>query len=97
MSERKAKALGKTSSTSSSPNSDEMTREQALAVSWTGLEALAKMGQLIICNDKTTGRVWFGIANAKVLRVGKDKAGNQIYDLIDKDLPTLEALAMEAK
>ena len=97
MSERKAKVLGKTSLTNSSPNSDEMTREQALAVSWTGLEALARLGQLIICNDKTTGHVWFGIANAKVLRVGTDKAGQPMYDLIDKTLPTLEALAVEAK
>lgn len=90
MSELKAKAQKKNSSTDSAQNSDEMNRQQALAVSWTGLEVLAKRRQLIIYNDKTTGRVWFGIANAKVTSVGKDKHGNEIYDLIDLEvLPTL--------
>lgn len=89
MSEQKAKAQKKNNSTDSAPSSDEMSRQQALAVSWTGLEALAKSRQLIIFNDRTTGRVWFGIANAKVTSVGKDKRGNEIYDLIDLEaLPT---------
>jgi len=68
----------KSNTSESSPSLQEMTRAQALAVSWTGLEALAKMGQLIICNDKTTGIVWLGIANASVQSVGKG------YDLLDK-------------
>ena len=90
MSELKAKARGKNSSRNSAKSSDEMTRQQALAVSWTGLEALAKNKQLIIYNDNTTGRVWFGIANARVRSVGKDKAGNDIFDLVDiEGLPTL--------
>jgi hypothetical protein len=94
MSEPKAKALKKSNSTDSSQSSEEMSRPQALAISWTGLEALAKRKQLIIFNDKTTGRVWFGIANAKVVSVGNDKQGNSIYDLIDtEELSTLEALA----
>lgn len=90
MSEQKAKAQGKNNSTNSAQNSDVMTRRQALAVSWTGLEALAKSRQLIIYNDKTTGRVWFGIANASVRSVGKDKNGHEIFDLVDtEELPTL--------
>lgn len=93
MSEPKAKVQKKNSLTDSAQNSDEMSRQQALAVSWTGLEALAKSRQLIIYNDKTTGRVWFGIANAKVSSVGKDKQGNEIYDLIDMEvLPTPQSV-----
>jgi len=90
MSEQKAKELKKNNSSDSAQNSGEMTRLQALAVSWTGLEALAKSSQLIIYNDKTTGRVWFGIANAQVKSVGNDKSGNALYDLVDtEELPTL--------
>ena len=90
MSVQKAKVQEKNNSSGSAQNSDAMTRRQALAVSWTGLEALAKSRQLIIYNDKTTGRVWFGIANAKVKCVGKDKSGSDIYDLIDtEEVPTL--------
>ena len=94
MSEQKVKVTEKTNSSGLSQSSDEMTRPQALAVSWTGLEALAKVQQLIIYNDKTTGRVWFGIANAKVKAVGKDAKGNTLYDLVDATPePTLEPLA----
>mgnify|MGYP006935525833 CR=1 FL=1 len=88
MSELKAKAQGKTNSTNSSPLSDEMTIPQALAVSWTGLEALARQKQVIIYNDKTLKRVWFGIANARVTSVGKDKDGNDIYNLVALEQPT---------
>ena len=84
MSEQKAKAQGKNNSTNSAQNSDVMTRRQALAVSWTGLEALAKSRQLIIYNDKTTGRVWFGIANARIMRV----QGNKAVRLVDDEQPT---------
>lgn len=68
-----------------------MTRSQALAVSWTGLEPLAKAKHLIIYNDYTLNTVWFGIANAKVVTVGKDAKGNPIYNLVDNPLPTLAA------
>ena len=91
MSEQKAKATEKSNMSGSNQSLDAMTRPQALAVSWTGLEALAKARQLIIYNDKTTGVVWFGIANAKISPVGKDAKGNAIYDLIDATLPTDEA------
>ncbi len=94
MLEPKAKVPKKSNLTASSQSSEEMSRPQALAISWTGLEVLAKRNQLIIYNDKTTGRVWFGIANAKVVSVDTDKNGNSIYDLIDiEELPTLQALA----
>jgi len=93
MSVQKAKDSGSNSTANLSPSSTlptlqpteakrwqgEMTREQALAVSWTGLQALAMNGQLIICNDKKTGRVWFGIANAKAIR---SQTGN-VVRLID--------------
>jgi hypothetical protein len=84
MSEQKAKATDKSNSSG---------LNQALAVSWTGLEALAKARQLIIYNDKTTGVVWFGIANAKIQSVGKDAKGNPLYDLIDATpQPTVESV-----
>ncbi len=93
MSEQKAKATDKSNSSGLNQSSDEMTRPQALAVSWTGLEALAKARQLIIYNDKTTGVVWFGIANAKIQSVGKDAKGNPLYDLIDATpQPTVESV-----
>jgi hypothetical protein len=76
-------ANGKNNISNSNQSTSEMTRPQALAVSWTGLEWLAKHNQLIICNDKTDGIVWLGIANAKVLSVGKDKDGHNLYDLVD--------------
>lgn len=91
MSEPKVKATEKSNTRDLSQSSDVMTRPQALAVSWTGLEALAKSKQAIIYNDKTTGIVWFGIANAKIQSVGKDAKGNDIFDLIDATLPTVEA------
>jgi len=91
MSEQKAKVQKKSNLRDSAPALDGMSRPQALAVSWTGLEALAKQKQLIICNDKTTQTVWFGIANAKVVSVGKDKDGNDLYDLLEWPLPTVTA------
>lgn len=45
----------------------EMTREQALAVMWTGIKVLADNHQLIVFNDNKTQRAWFGIANARVV------------------------------
>ena len=65
------------------PWKGEMTRAQALAVVWTGLEPLAMNGQVIIFNDRKTGRVWFGIANARVTR---SQFGNAVR-LVD-DEPT---------
>lgn len=61
-----------------------MTRPQALAVSWTGLQVLAMNGQLLIFNDHKTGRLWIGIANAKMTRSQDGK----VVRLVD-----LEALA----
>lgn len=36
----------------------EMTKAEALAVTWTGVEALAKMGQAKVYRSQKTGRVW---------------------------------------
>lgn len=81
MSEQKVKDKGKLNTTNSVPNltqptlwQGEMTRAQALAVLWTGLQALAMNKQVVIFNDKKTGRVWFGIANASVVRAQDNKA-----------------------
>lgn len=63
-----------------------MTRAQALAVLWTGLQALAINKQVIIFNYKKTGRVWFGIANASVIR----SQGNKAVKLQDNE-PTANA------
>ena len=62
----------------------EMNRAQALAVAWTGLQPLAMNGQVVIFNDKKTGRVWFGIANARVMRA----QGNKAVRLVDDEQPT---------
>lgn len=74
----------------------EMTRPQALAVSWTGLQVLAMNGQLVMFNDKKTGIAWFGIANARVERQELSKA----IRLVDMEAePTLanasEVLAVQ--
>lgn len=101
MSEQKAKDNDKSNITPSSQLSNlptpeekrwqgEMSRAQALAVAWTGLQPLAVNKQVIIFNDKKTGRVWFGIANAKIVRA----QGNKAVRLVDNEQPTpSEALA----
>jgi hypothetical protein len=35
-----------------------MTQGEALAIAWTGIEALAKMGKAKLFRSPTTGRVW---------------------------------------
>lgn len=57
-----------------------MTRPQALAVAWTGLQVLAANAQVIVFNDKTTGRVWFGIANAHIARSQDGKVVRLVDD-----------------
>ena len=94
MSEQKVKAKNERSGSNSNrssrvptlPTQDEMTREQALAVIWTGLRALALQGQLITFNDVSKNRAWFGIANAKLV---KENGKVRLVDL----LPTLTANA----
>lgn len=95
MSEQKAKDSEKNSTTNSAQTSSlptpqpqqekrwqgEMTRDQALAVALTGLIPLAVNGQVIICNDKTTGIAWFGVANARVVRI-EDERGVGSIDIV---------------
>lgn len=102
MSERKVQAKEKPSLTNLSqhlpvPTQEkkrwlgEMSRQQALAVCWTGLQPLATNGQVVICNDKKTGIVWFGIANAKVVR------DENMVKLIDTSANASAVLAEEQK
>ena len=97
MSELKARDKENPNMSNSKPNSTtseswqgEMTRSQALAVSWTGLEVLAVNDQVVIFNDTGTGKLWLGIANAKVeVVIGND--GKKTFRLLDLSLlPTLE-------
>lgn len=66
-----------------------MTREQALAVAWTGLNVLAMNGELVIYNDKKGNRAWFGIVNTRVDKLTMDggKFKLKLTDLTE--LPTL--------
>jgi hypothetical protein len=46
----------------------EMTKAEALAVAWTGVEALAMMGQAKVYRSRTTGRVWVELLATDVTR-----------------------------
>lgn len=99
MSEQKAKGNENSSGKTSGQNSSavalptpvptqgwqgEMTREQALAVAWTGLRVLALNHQLVIFNDLAGKVAYLGIANAKVIR----SADGKTVKLLDLELPT---------
>lgn len=75
MSVQEAKVREKSNGTNSEASSKgqptqgwkgEMTRTQALAVSWTGLVVLAMNGQVKFYNDRKNGRLVIVIANAQV-------------------------------
>jgi hypothetical protein len=59
-----------------------MTREQALAVAWTGLAVLAMNGQLSFKNDPS-GRLVLAIANAKIVGVPTPDGGKLKLRLVD--------------
>ena len=40
------------------PSENEMTKEEALAIAWTGLEALALMGEAVIYQSRESGQTW---------------------------------------
>ena len=53
-----ALAIVKTNTTAiSEPTQNEMTKGEALAIAWTGIEALALMGQANLYRSPKTGRV----------------------------------------
>ena len=57
-SEREAVAVEKKSTNATQePTQDEMTKEEALAVLWTGVETLAKMKAANLYHSRKTGRV----------------------------------------
>lgn len=94
MSGQEAQAKGNgNGKNSDQPSSDgwkgEMTRQQALAVTWTGLKVLAENGQLVVFNDLKNGIAYFGIVGAKTIRTGDGKAV-RLEDMLEK--PTLESV-----
>lgn len=89
----------KNSLTNSAPSSQEsggeekMTRAQALAVAWTGLEVLALDKEMRILNDSKSGELVLVISGAKVI-VEPSDGGKKRLKLVDlKTANTLEPAA----
>lgn len=70
MSESEALAVEKQNTSDTPPPSDgEMTKDEALAVAWTGLEVLALMGEAVIYQSQRSGQTWI-----QLLATGYDRA-----------------------
>ena len=70
---REALAVEKQSSSGTSKPS-EMTKAEALAVAWTGIEALAVMKQANLFHSPKTGRVWIELVDVELTTANGLKA-----------------------
>lgn len=73
MSAQEALAVEKQSSSGTSKPS-EMTKAEALAVAWTGIEALAVMKQANLFHSPKTGRVWIELIDVELTSANGLKA-----------------------
>ena len=73
MSAQEALAVEKQSSNGTSKPS-EMTKAEALAVAWTGIEALAVMKQANLFHSPKTGRVWIELVDVELTTANGLKA-----------------------
>ena len=73
MSAHEALAVEKQSSSGTSKPS-EMTKAEALAVAWTGIEALAVMKQANLFHSPKTGRVWIELIDVELTSANGLKA-----------------------
>ena len=73
MSAQEALAVEKQSSSGTSKPS-EMTKAEALAVAWTGVEALAVMKQANLFHSPKTGRVWVELVDVELTTANGLKA-----------------------
>ena len=73
MSAREALVVEKQSSSGTSKPS-EMTKAEALAVAWTGIEALAVMKQANLFRSPKTGRVWIELVDVELTSANGLKA-----------------------